>query len=603
VEVSFSVEPLSGREIMEGELSNVRFTVKDTATGAPLSTLRPSVWLDMEKTPEAPTGGASLGCKEKIGLYLQGSMSYRPDLDLNSYFILSMNHDATISVTDPIVSFTGITQLYTMINLKRPGEDWVTDRQEKRLFVTMPRANQVAVADLETFKVIKDIDAGAIPFRIGLQPDGKYIWVGNNSPEKGQSGVTVIDAEKMEVVARIPTGAGHHEIAFSDDSLFAFVTNENDANLSVIDVQNLSKIRDVETGPGLIAVAFSGLSKAVYAASGLDGTVTVLDARTHQMSHRIRMKPGIRTLRFAPGGRWGFVANSHENMVDVFDASDHRVHHTFDVGKEPHQIAFTKDYAYVRCKGSEMVSLIPLSAMGKAGTVATVKVPIGQSPPGISPFHATAEAIVATPEPGHALIVNPADRMIYYYMEGMNYAMGSFRSYGGTVQKAVRVVDRSLREKETGVYGSTVRIPSSGRYQVAFLLDTPRIIHCFEFAAKTNPALVSKAQTVPTLEFLTKERRVRMKETFRLQFKIRDPGKGEPIRELKDVVVQATLAPGNWNQRFEAREKEEGVYEMTFSPPERGAYYLTVSCPSLGMDFRQFPYVVIRAAGQQDSPE
>ncbi|MDT7778634.1 MAG: hypothetical protein QOC99_1146 [Acidobacteriota bacterium] len=54
--------------------------------------------------------------------------------------------------------------------------------------------------------------------------------------------------------------------------------------------------------------------------------------------------------------------------------------------------------------------------------------------------------------------------------------------------RAVLVADRSLREVRTGTYESVTRLPSSGAYDVAFLLDSPRITHCFEASVAENPA-------------------------------------------------------------------------------------------------------------------
>ena len=68
-------------------------------------------------------------------------------------------------------------------------------------------------------------DAGMAPARVALQPDGRYLWVGNDASEPTASGVTVIDTEASASVAFIATGAGHHEIAFSEDSRYAFVRN------------------------------------------------------------------------------------------------------------------------------------------------------------------------------------------------------------------------------------------------------------------------------------------------------------------------------------------------------------------------------------------
>lgn len=594
-EVEFSIAPEHGQVITEGEPAVLRLSIKDATTGEPLSTVNPAVWLDLDKPVLQEKGGKVLSCKEKIGLYMQGSLSYRPDLDLNSYFILSLNNDATISVTDPIVSFSGVTQLYTMIYLKRPGEDWASSPDDKTLFVTMPKADQVAVVSTETFKVVKNVDAGESPVRIALQPDGRYLWVGNDSQDPAKSGVTVIDAESYAVAARIPTAPGHHEIAFTDDSLFAFVTNSKEGTLSIIDVAGLRKSADLKIGLDPISLAYSRLSKSLFVANMGDGSLVVLDGSSRKIVKTVKLEPGLRVVRVSPDGRYAFVANARTNQVSILDAATHEVIRTMDVDKEPDQIAFSKEFVYIRSKGSEAVTLIPLRQIGKGSAPAVSRIAYGQQAPAASPNHAFADAIVPTPEDGHVLIANPADRMIYYYMEGMQFAMGSFRSYGGTVQRAVRVIDRSVREVERGVYGAKVRVPGHGRYQVALLLDSPRILHCFEFTAKANPVLADKASQRPTIQLVTRERKMKVGERFVLQFKVLKPGKGDPVTGVKDLLVQATLAPGNWFEKFQTSELGDGLYEVWLTPQRPGSYYLTFSSTELRMDARHFPHVVLIA--------
>ena len=52
----------------------------------------------------------------------------------------------------------------------------------------------------------------------------------------------------LKVAAAVPTGAGAHEVAFSDDNRFAYVSNRADGTLSVIDIRGLAKLKDVKTG-------------------------------------------------------------------------------------------------------------------------------------------------------------------------------------------------------------------------------------------------------------------------------------------------------------------------------------------------------------------
>ncbi|MCX7948671.1 MAG: hypothetical protein N2509_01015 [Treponemataceae bacterium] len=577
---------------MEGDFVTIKFNLRDATTQIPLSSLRPAVWIDLEKKSHESL--LPLSCKDKIGLYLQGTLGYRPDIDLNSYFILSLNNDGTISVTDPIVSFSGITQLYGMIYLKRPGEDWVSSKDGKRLFVTVPKAGHVAVIDLERFKLIKEIEAGDHPFRIALQPDGRYLWVGNNSRERERSGVTVIDAEELKAVKLIPTGEGHHEMAFTQDSLYAFITNQKEGTLSVVDVRALRKIKDLPLGREPVSLAYSPLSKAVYILNGGDGLLTVVDGERHQILHRIPLKAGGRSIRFAPGDRYGLVVNGNEDTLEVFDVSTHQVIHSVKVGREPDRIAFTKNHVYVRLKGKPEVALLPLNQLGQeGGPPPVIKIPVGEGVPSSSPYHSVADPIVPTPEEGHALIVNPSDRMIYYYMEGMSGPMGSFRSYGGYVQKAVRVVDRSIKEVAPGVYASQIRLPASGTYQVAFLLDSPRILHCFEFSAQPNPLIMKQRGSGVGIEILNPNEQPTVGRPFPLKFKLTDRAIGGAVKGLRDVRVLATLAPGVWREQYAAQHKGDGIYEVVLKLPRPGAYYITFSSPSLKMGLSQASYHVL----------
>ena len=185
-------------------------------------------------------------------------MGARPLLDLNGYFLLVMNQDPSITVIDPSISVGGITSTFTRIPLKRMPMDWVTTRNERRLYVSLPDAGEVAVIDTDAFKVIDHIPAGRKPMRVALQPDGRYLWVGDDA-----GGVSVIDTRSMALAASLPGGQGHHEIAFSDDSRYAFVSNRDSGNLSIYDVAGLAHLTDLDTGSQPLAGLFSAVPGGV----------------------------------------------------------------------------------------------------------------------------------------------------------------------------------------------------------------------------------------------------------------------------------------------------------------------------------------------------
>ena len=584
IEIEFSVDvPASKNELMAGQDAVFRFKIRDTATKTPLSGVRPAAWAAQRERPGAPGPDQ---CRAKVESFLQGSMRSRPDVDLNAYYLLALNEEASLSVIDPLLGFGG-SKLLTLVLLKSPGEDWVLTSDRSKLFVSMPRANQVAVVDTTTWKVITNIETGVKPARLALQPDEKYVWVAN------ETGVTVIDTATLKVAKQIATGAGQHEIAFGVDNKFAFVSNRDDGTLSILDVPKLKKRKDVKTGGITSSLAFSPLSKALYVTDDIDGSIAVVDAASHKLLARIAAKPGLRSVRFSPDGRWGFVANTSNSFVYIFDASTNQLVHEQAVGEAPDQFAFSNTFAYVRSLGSEQVSAIRLSTVGKQLDI--VKFPGGQLAPGASKvFAASADAFVPTPEPGSVLLANPADKMIYYYSEGMAAPMGNFQNYR-RVPRAVKVVDRSLREEARGVYSTTVRLPKEGVYNVSLLLDSPRVVHCFEAVAKSNPAIKSEQKTALQVQYLNKDLSVTPGEDYVFRFRLTDAETKQPKSVLKDVGVLAFLPPGNWQQRQIAKPVGDGVYEITLNVPETGVYLVFIESPSQHVQYRQLPYVTLHA--------
>lgn len=570
VTIEFSVmsTPVAGEE------ATVQFRITGANGGVPLSNLRPVAWIDQRESPQASAGRA---CREKVQQFLQSSFTKRPTTDLNAYFVLALNDEANISVIDPLSGFGG-SKLYTLIPLKSPGEDWVMTDNNKRVFVSMPESNQVAVIDVPTWNVIANIDAGVKPTRVALQHDQRYLWVGTND------GIEVIDTVTSKPVAHIKTGAGPHEIAFNDDDTVAFVTNNGAGTVSLIDIRTFAAAKEIKVGAEPAAIVYSSLSKTAYVVSEADGSIVAIGDAKRDVIARIQTEPGIRTLGIVPDGRYGFAVNTVKSLVYIFDISSNRVVHKVPVGPGSDQISFTRQFAYVRSENSEFVTMIKISDLGKEAAV--TRFPAGQRPPGESPSKSIASAIVPAPEDGAVLVANPADKTIYYYSEGMAAPMGSFQNYKRD-PRALLVLDNSLRETGRGVYTSTVRLAAPGQYDVVFLLDSPRLVNCFDMSVSENPMQPKKVETTVKFEPIVKETQANAGERFTLRFKVLDAKTGSAKTGVKDITVLAFLAPGIWQHRDFAKPASEGVYEMNFVPPEPGVYYIFFQSPSLGIQFNQ----------------
>jgi YVTN family beta-propeller protein len=595
VAVDLSIESAGEKpgELREGQEAVFRFKISDTTTGTPLAGGYPAAWIDF--VPDAARV-ESKSCTDRVEDLIGGSILSRPEVDLNVYYVLALNEDATISVVDPLFGF-GNTKLLAMVYLDSPGEDWALSPDRNRLYVSVPESNQVAVVDTVAWKVLSKIAVGPRPTRLALQPDGARLWVTlEGGPE---AGVAAIDTAKAEVAARLPTGRGRHELALSDDNRFVYVTNAADRTLSVIDAARLARVGDVSLGVAPTSLAFSPLARAVYVASEEAGAVVAVGGEKPQVLARMEADAGLGQIRFAPGGRLGFVVNPRTDRLHILDAALNRVIQTGILLDGPDQVTFTEHLAYVRHRGSEVVMMVPLDEVGVEGRpVPVVDFPGGEHRLGAWKRPSPADSIVRAPGANAVLVANPADKAIYFYKEGMAAPMGSFRNYSRE-PRAVLVVDRSLKERTAGSYETVARLPGPGRYQVAFFLDSPRAVHCFPLTVVADPvAEERRAQQQPAKveSLIDASRVVRAGEKVRLRFRLSDPRTGQPKDGLQDVTVLLYTAASHRQWREVARPVGEGVYEVEVTPPVPGSYHVAVSSPSMSLPFHLSPRIILRVS-------
>jgi hypothetical protein len=221
--------------------------------------------------------------------------------------------------------------------------------------------------------------------------------------------------------------------------------------------------------------------------------------------------------------------------------------------------------------------------------------PGGQVAPGHGSTPVRADSIVLAPEGNSVIVANPVDRVLYYYTEGMAAPMGNFQNYRREPLAAM-VVDRSLREIKPGVYSTTIKLPASGRYDVAFLNDSPRVSHCFNLVAESNPLLKEEKPVALSIEHQVKDKELKVSQDFIFRFKLIDTATGQPKSDLKDVQVLTFLSPGVWQRRDIAKPVGKGIYELTINVPEAGVYMLFVESPSMRVRYTDLPYLMLHAA-------
>jgi hypothetical protein len=294
------------------------------------------------------------------------------------------------------------------------------------------------------------------------------------------------------------------------------------------------------------------------------------------------------------------VANAAKNVVHIIDASRHRIVQTGDVEQGPDKLALSDELLYVQHRESATVLMLPLAQVGVEGEpVHVVDFPGGDRSPGVPALPTPADTIVPAPGMNAVLVANPADRTIYFYKEGMAAPMGHFRNYDRQ-PRAVLVVDRSLRDRSSaGVYQTVARLGRPGRYDVVFLLNTPRIIHCFEVAVAADPVLEQRRRAGKvSIEPLVVTHGVAVGKPVRVQFRLTDGLTQTPKLGVEDVTI-LLLTPDGWHTRQLASHRGDGVYAADFTLPRAGIYYAYLGSASLGLSLSNPQYIVLQAQGLQ----
>ncbi|HEX5716574.1 MAG TPA: hypothetical protein VF179_10470 [Thermoanaerobaculia bacterium] len=589
IAVELSVAPVDSREgeLREGRRARVSLRFTDP-TGAPLGGLYPAAWMDRlaakEKDPEA--------CRKKTQGFLGGTFLSRPELDLNTYYVLAMNDDATISVVDPLFGY-GNSKLLAMVFLKSPGEDWALTPDGARLFVSLPGSDRIAVIETSDWTVVTEIETRRQPRRLKLQPDGDLLWVAR------EGGVSAVSTRALRVVADISTGPGNHDMAVSLNSRHLFVAHEG--TVSIVDTGKLEKVADLPIGSGPLSIDWSEPAGAAWVAAA-DGTIAAIRPGSPEPVAKVKAESGLGRLRFAPGGRLAFIPNPTKNTVHILDAARGRIVQTADVEPGPDQVTFSDELAYVRHRGSETVLMIPLKEVGVEGRIVPlVDFPGGQNPPGRSSMPTPADGIVQAPGAAAVLVANFEDKAIYYYKEGMAAPMGHFPAYGKR-PRAVQVVDRSLRETAPGVYETHIQLGRAGSYDVAVLVGTPKVLHCFPLTVAEDPKAAERRKRKPlNVEYLVDRQEVGVGEEVAVRLRITDPDSGGPKTGLKDVRVLTFLAPGQRQQRQVASEVGDGVYEIRFRPAKEGVWLVFLEVDSAGLPFQRSPSLTLQAVSRSSS--
>ena len=248
---------------------------------------------------------------------------------------------------------------------------------------------------------------------------------------KAENSLAIVDPATQQVVARIPTGEGPHEIAASSDGKLAVVTNYGAKtpghSLSVIDLVTQKEIHRLDLGPlgrphGILFADgkfyfTAELNKLIArydpTTNNLDWLLGVGQNRTHMLvrtkylnefftsnvdsntitaiekssdpsgwkESNIAVGKGPEGIDISPDDKEVWGANSGDGTVSIIETASGKVTHTFDVRtKHSNRLKFTPDGKLALISDPDINELVIVDT---ASRKITKKLNVGRNPGGI----------------------------------------------------------------------------------------------------------------------------------------------------------------------------------------------------------------------------
>ncbi len=224
-------------------------------------------------------------------------------------------------------------------------------------YVTNGGSNTVSIFDLVNLRLDRELAVGEHPVAVLPSPANNEIYVVNSGNPNSNGSVSVINAEKNQVVATIPVHRLPVAIAINATGTLAYVANSASNSVSILDLKLHKELAVIGVGEEPTALALSPDDKTLVVANAHAGSVTILNAATTTaVNHTPRAVfdncPGASHLTIIPDSSKVFaacsdghqvlsIALSHENQAH--QTQPDRIEALLDVGKSPIYLTLKPD--------------------------------------------------------------------------------------------------------------------------------------------------------------------------------------------------------------------------------------------------------------------
>jgi len=197
-----------------------------------------------------------------------------------------------------------------------------------------PDGSQVFAAETGQYHVIAvntatgvktAIEVGPYPQDVAVSPDGRQAYAtvtGGDTGPGGSAIVAVINVSSDSVARDITVGDGPRRVVFSPDGSRAYVTT--DRAIAVIDTATGTVVRSIPDSSGPQGITVSPDGRTLYVTHPGPGTVWTINAATGRITASIAAGAEPYSVAVTPDGSKAFVADMNSDTVAVISTATDR---------------------------------------------------------------------------------------------------------------------------------------------------------------------------------------------------------------------------------------------------------------------------------------
>lgn len=242
---------------------------------------------------------------------------------------------------------------------------------------------QLVMVDAETLEIKAKIATGDFPHEVAVSKDGKTAYVANYGAQTPNNSLSIIDLVNRKEIKRVDLGALFRPHGIVESGGKIYFTSETSRTVARYDpVKN--KV-DWIAGTGQTATHMLVLTpdgKRIFTANIGSDTVTSINLEGNPSAQNIsQISVGRQpeAIDISPDGKELWVGQNGDGMISIIDPASNKIKGSFKVGEVPIRVKFTPDGKFVLVSDAKAGELIVVDAAARKEIkrVSTGGTPVG----------------------------------------------------------------------------------------------------------------------------------------------------------------------------------------------------------------------------------